>query len=685
MGKKSQSTKKPAKKSTKKKTVSASATNEAAVSPEAAPKKPTLKSLLKKKFDHWTPENVYLPEPDVAYENNFAAPPANEGKTAGQIQSLLSRRFDLSATPPEKPTPKKAGGKQPEKTVQKKEPKASPKNDKKAQPAGKQKPAAVKTPVSTEELIGRKFDAWMPEKPYTPEPDAAYESNFAAPPAFEEQNKGLLFKQFDLSVIDTPPETPAEPEPVKQEAPPVAPKPKKEPVPIQTLIKLQFETWVPEKPYSPEADEAYSKDFSAPPAFEGIDRGLLFKQFDLSIPDEKKPLEQPVIAEVPAESAAPEKPAPAEVTPAPAPVEPEAPKAEIEAPVAKPIAEEPIPGLEPPIVTEPAEPPTETPAVQAPVETAPAPETPPETTPPTPVEKAPVIAEKPVVKAAEPKKTTGKEKAAEPPKPPKDDNMGGSGMPPEPPEPPTSKKEPSMNPGLKLLIVSLGVIFALVIAASISNMQNYYVKQTDKGIEIWRGDFSPRGKDRIVQLYGAKAPEAIDDVYSREQALTLAFNYYMTKADALPGTDGDLIDFKAIINYLEKAKEYAVTGAQQELVTRRLNEIDFMMLSYKADVSAGKKTEEGYKEALGFLKEAKQLKLGPEQKEQLLQKNREFTAALDNLKAKRFVPKAKVPAKASEKAPADQTGAATKPQAEQKTGPASDETPAAAAPAPAHH
>ncbi|MFP3981911.1 MAG: hypothetical protein ACLFUY_10975, partial [Desulfobacterales bacterium] len=187
----------------------------------------------------------------------------------------------------------------------------------------------------------------------------------------------------------------------------------------------------------------------------------------------------------------------------------------------------------------------------------------------------------------------------------KQDKPTDRGKPPEPPGPtgpsgPTGgggKKELPVSRAMMVLIGVVALIFVLLIGASIQNMGSYYLKQTNTALEIWRGEFSPAGKTRIAVLRGAKAPAEIRDSYSKEQALTHAFAYYMEKADSLSKA-ADLPDFRAIRKYLEKAEQFAVTQNQRSRVKQRLQRIEYITLLYQAEVAAENQTQSGLETAL---------------------------------------------------------------------------------------
>ncbi|MCF8094906.1 MAG: hypothetical protein K9J79_06040, partial [Desulfobacteraceae bacterium] len=86
---------------------------------------------------------------------------------------------------------------------------------------------------------------------------------------------------------------------------------------------------------------------------------------------------------------------------------------------------------------------------------------------------------------------------------------GGGGQ--EPPGPASGKPSGQGGPDLPLSrgmlggIIVLVLIFALLIGASLKNMDNFYIKPTGNTLEIWKGDFSPGGREKIAALPGAKA------------------------------------------------------------------------------------------------------------------------------------------------------------------------------------
>jgi len=167
----------------------------------AAKKKPTLKSLLKKDFGSWSPENLFAVMPDEDYLKNFTAPPAIEETDkakAKAIKTLLTKQFDLTAIK----KPAKAKKAAPKKTEAKKS------GAKKAKPAPKKKATpAKKKALSVPELLKLKFESWQPEKMYEAVTDDEFQKGFTAPPSIDTGDKAeadriktLLLKTMDLKV-----------------------------------------------------------------------------------------------------------------------------------------------------------------------------------------------------------------------------------------------------------------------------------------------------------------------------------------------------------------------------------------------------------------------------------------------------------------------------------------------------
>ena len=162
----------------------------------------------------------------------------------------------------------------------------------------------------------------------------------------------------------------------------------------------------------------------------------------------------------------------------------------------------------------------------------------------------------------------------------------------------------------RLLFGSAGIIFiilmGLVIHTSFYNRSNYYLRSAAGAVEVWQGTFSPGGKKRILIMPGVQIPPEIKDVYAKAEVYPLAFNFYVSKADALMEVPG-MPDFVGIKSYLNRALFFATNKSLRQTAEARINQIDRMILFYKADVATTKGTRAGLEAALGYLDEVAKL------------------------------------------------------------------------------
>jgi hypothetical protein len=146
----------------------------------------------------------------------------------------------------------------------------------------------------------------------------------------------------------------------------------------------------------------------------------------------------------------------------------------------------------------------------------------------------------------------------------------------------------------------------LVIRASYDNTEKFFLKSGAGAVEIWQGNFSPGGKKRILIMPGVQMPSETKSVYAREEVYPLAFNFFVSKADALMEVPG-MPDFVGIKSYLNRALSFATTEDLRLTGLERINQIDRMILLYKADVAATKGTRAGLETALEYLDQAAEL------------------------------------------------------------------------------
>ena len=232
--------------------------------------------------------------------------------------------------------------------------------------------------------------------------------------------------------------------------------------------------------------------------------------------------------------------------------------------------------------------------------------------------------------------------------------------PPPAPEPkvdflPPDTGEPA-DPAEKMMkYLAAGFVFliVLVIGASWVNTGHYYINPADGGVEVWQGKFAPKGRKLVVSLPGAKAPQTLKAVYTKDEALPIAFQYYLDKADAIldvPGTP----DFDGVKTYLNKALTYGTKPEFKTQARARLQKIDTMILVYKADVAESRGTVESLEQALSHLKEAARVSTDEAWTAQIENRMSQARQTLQRLKEKP-APSAEGDAAAPKAAPAAET------------------------------
>ncbi len=194
------------------------------------------------------------------------------------------------------------------------------------------------------------------------------------------------------------------------------------------------------------------------------------------------------------------------------------------------------------------------------------------------------------------------------------------------------EKDPVEN-AIKIFIAGVAFLILLVVGASINNSGKYYIKEHDGAIEITKGKFAPLGEKHFITLPGIKAPETAKEVFSRKEVYPLIFGYYLEKADNLLQSQG-LPDFEGIKAYLEKALAFATGNQMRSEVYRRIDNIDRIVLMYKAEVAMSKDTPESLEEALDCLQQAKTLAEDQDHKNLIANRIKRVEKRLAALKAK---------------------------------------------------
>jgi colicin import membrane protein len=188
-----------------------------------------------------------------------------------------------------------------------------------------------------------------------------------------------------------------------------------------------------------------------------------------------------------------------------------------------------------------------------------------------------------------------------------------------------------IDTSIKLVAAGLAFLILLVIGASASNSFKYYLKENQGALEVWKGKFAPLGEKLIVSLPGVSKPEDAKNFYKSDDVFPMIFEQYINKADALLDVSG-IPDFEGIKGTLKTALAYGSTDDLREQAYQRLDNIDRLVLVYKADVAASKGTVEDMEAAIEFLNDAKKLTTEKNQETLIVQKISSNKTALADLK-----------------------------------------------------
>ncbi|MDP2863641.1 MAG: hypothetical protein Q8N95_12700 [Desulfobacterales bacterium] len=161
-------------------------------------------------------------------------------------------------------------------------------------------------------------------------------------------------------------------------------------------------------------------------------------------------------------------------------------------------------------------------------------------------------------------------------------------------------------------IIVVAILILITVLTSQSNKDNYFIKYKDGAVEVWKGRFSPLGKEFFISMPGAQPPNPVKETYSREEVFPLIAKYYIDKADAVLDVPG-LPDFEGMRTYLNKSLSFAISSDLEQAAHTRLNKIDRMVLLYKADIAVSKDSIPELKTALEYLNRANTL--GPDEME----------------------------------------------------------------------
>jgi len=201
------------------------------------------------------------------------------------------------------------------------------------------------------------------------------------------------------------------------------------------------------------------------------------------------------------------------------------------------------------------------------------------------------------------------------------------------------------NRVLIYLAICFVALAAVLVGTSYVNTHKYFIIARHGAVEIWKGTFSPKGRERLIIMPGELPPNPIQKIYTREEVAPLAFRYYVEKSDALMDVPG-LPDFSGIRADLDRALSYAATEAQRSEANMRINKIDRLILLYKADVAAGRGTPSGLEAAAEYLQQAAALRPDEIEAKLIAEKMATIQMQLRELNPEILTEKAPLPAKA---------------------------------------
>ena len=563
----------------------------------------------------------------------------------------------------------------------------------KAKPAAKtakkevpKKAAPKAQPVSVKDLLKKQFDVVLPKVLYTVPPEKAETSTFTAPELLAGFNaddtkriKGLLantYSEKDLKAAAS--KAPA------AKAVPKKTAPKAKPVSVKDLLKKQFDIVTPKVLYTVPSDKVGKSTFTAPELLAGFNtddtkriKGILantYSEKDLKAAAEKAAAEKAAAEKAAAEKAAAEKAAaekaaaekaaaekrPLPRRPLPKRLLPKRPLPKRLLPK-RPLPKRLLPKRPLPKRLLPKRPAAEKAAAEkAAAEKAAAEKAAAEKAAAEKAAAEKAAAEKAAAEKAAAEKAAAEKAAAEKAEAIRKAAAQKSDVKvsyePAPVQAPSQKPSDPVDNSIKLMAAGLAFLILLVIGASASNSFKYYLADKQGTLEIWKGKFAPMGKKMLVALPGVPVPEALKAVYSSDEVYPLAFQYYIDKADALLDVSG-IPDLEGIKATLKTALAYGSTNDLRRIAYNRLDNIDRLILSYKADVAASRGTIVDLNAAIGFLEEADRLTSDDVQKEMIAKKIAAHQATVLQLEEQAAAEQAAAEKAAAEQAAAEQAAA----------------------------
>lgn len=173
----------------------------------------------------------------------------------------------------------------------------------------------------------------------------------------------------------------------------------------------------------------------------------------------------------------------------------------------------------------------------------------------------------------------------------------------EPPAPVLPEGPGPMAKAIRPGLIGLAVLIAILVGASLANRDNFYLKEVNGAVQVWRGKFAPTGTELVVSLDGMELSQPVKDVYSKKEVYQIAFGCFQDKADALLN-EAEGPNFTKIKRYLNQAASYAPTSELGRMIQLRLDGINFLVLLHRADVALSRGTLPDLKAAKACLDRA---------------------------------------------------------------------------------
>lgn len=141
-----------------------------------------------------------------------------------------------------------------------------------------------------------------------------------------------------------------------------------------------------------------------------------------------------------------------------------------------------------------------------------------------------------------------------------------------------------MNKGILGLIAGFGFLVIILVAASISNTGNFYLKNSKDGLMVYQGKFAPKGQFHLMTLPEIYAPSDIKKgSYEKKEVYSLIYSFYMDKVKELAKSKGTP-DFEEIAKNLEKALAFAPSLEQKKLVREQIQSLSNVSDNYKSEL-----------------------------------------------------------------------------------------------------